>query len=85
MSISERSSVGASDAVANFSTILQRVETGEEITITRDGSPVARLVPMRPIVSAERRREAITAMRQLASRNRLASLRVKDMIAEGRK
>ena len=46
MSISERSSVGASDAGANFSTILQRVETGEEITITRDGSPVARLVPM---------------------------------------
>ena len=85
MGISERSSIGASDAVVSFSHLLERVETGEEITITRDGSPVARLVPVRPIVSAERRREAINAMRQLASRNRLDGLRVKDMIAEGRK
>jgi len=33
----------------------------------------------------ERRREAISRMRSLASRNRLRGLSVRDLIAEGRK
>ena len=85
MSISEGDSVAASDAEARFPELLNRVESGEKITITRDGEPVARLVPMRPVISTECRREAIDAMRQLASRNRLDGLRLKDLIAEGRK
>jgi prevent-host-death family protein len=77
--------VGAYDAKTHFSELLERVARGEEITITRHGAAVARLVPAREVVSEESRREAILSMRKLASRNRLDGLLVKDLIAEGRK
>ncbi|MCH5673876.1 type II toxin-antitoxin system Phd/YefM family antitoxin [Streptomyces gilvus] len=35
------------DAKTNFSRILQLVETGEEIIISRAGEPVAKVVPFR--------------------------------------
>lgn len=84
MDTSDVSTVGAYDAETRFSELLERVAGGEEITITRHGSPVARLIPARPTSSAESRYAAIVAMRELASRNRLSGLRVKDLIAEGR-
>lgn len=37
--------VGAFEAKTHFAQILQRVERGEEITITRRGKAIARLVP----------------------------------------
>ena len=77
--------VGAHVATTHFSELLDRVVAGEEITITRDGSPIARLVPVRESSTFDSRRHAIAAMRELASRNRLGDLRVKDLIAEGRK
>ena len=85
MSTSEANTVGAYEAKTRFSQLLERVAAGEEITITRHGSPVARLVPVLPAQSIERRREAILRMRELASRNRLDGLRVQDLITEGRR
>jgi len=85
MTTSEANTVGAYEAKTRFSQLLERVAAGEEITITRHGSPVARLVPALPAHSIERRREAILRMRELASRNRLDGLRVQDLIAEGRR
>jgi prevent-host-death family protein len=38
-------SVGAYDAKTRLSELLDRVERGEQIVITRHGKPVARLVP----------------------------------------
>ncbi len=38
-------SIGAYEAKTKLSELLDRVERGEEITITRRGVPVARLVP----------------------------------------
>jgi prevent-host-death family protein len=38
-------SVGAYDAKSRLSELLDRVEKGEQIVITRHGKPVARLVP----------------------------------------
>jgi prevent-host-death family protein len=38
-------SIGAYDAKARLSELLDRVEKGEQIIITRHGRPVARLVP----------------------------------------
>jgi prevent-host-death family protein len=76
--------VGAYDAKTHFSELLERVAAGEQITITRHGTPVARLVPVQPIYSEEQRRAAVVAMRQLASRNRLGGLSVKTLVAEGR-
>ena len=77
--------VGAYDAKARFSEILERVVNGEEITITRHGTAVARLLPIRPVATEQARRDAIQQMRALASRNRLDGLRVKDLVAEGRR
>jgi len=39
-------SVGAFDAKTHLSALLDRVERGEEVVITRRGKPVARLVPV---------------------------------------
>jgi len=81
----DANTVGAFEAKTRFSQLLERVAAGEEITITRHGHPVARLVPARQAHSVEERREAIRRMRELASHNRLDGLRVRDLIAEGRK
>lgn len=40
-------SVGVHEAKTHFSKLLERVVAGEEITITRRGEEVARLVPAR--------------------------------------
>jgi prevent-host-death family protein len=85
MKTSDMSTVGAYEAKTQFSQLLERVVAGEEITITRHGNPVARLVPARPTFSIESRKETILKMRELASRNRLGGLRVQDLKTEGRK
>jgi prevent-host-death family protein len=40
-------SIGAFEAKTRLSELLQRVEAGEQVTITKHGRPVARLVPIR--------------------------------------
>ncbi len=77
--------LGASAAEAGFSQLLTRVEGGEEFTITKDGAPVARLVPVRSPNHSADRPETIKAMRRLAARNRLAGLPIRALIDEGRK
>lgn len=81
----DKGDVGAYEAKTHFSELLERVENGEEVTITRHGSPVARLVPVRRGGTREGRKAAIEAMRQLAAGNSLKGLRIKDLIAEGRR
>ncbi|HEX4053565.1 MAG TPA: type II toxin-antitoxin system prevent-host-death family antitoxin [Tepidisphaeraceae bacterium] len=78
------STVGAYDAKTRFSELLARVEAGEEITITRHGSPVARLVPIKKKYSAAERREAIERIRQLQKGLSLGGLKIRDLIDEGR-
>jgi prevent-host-death family protein len=39
--------VGVHEAKTHLSRLLRAVEAGEEVTIVRDGTPVARLVPAR--------------------------------------
>jgi len=57
--------VGAFDAKNRLSHLLDLVESGEEVTITRHGKEVARLVPAK---SARNRDEARAAMRRLRER-----------------
>lgn len=47
-------SVNIYDAKTGFSRLIARVESGESVTISRNGRPVARLVPATP-ERAERR------------------------------
>ena len=76
--------VGAFEAKAHLTEILDRVERGESLTITRDGKPVAHLVP----ISSPHQRfriEAIQALREFGKGNQLDGLKIRDLIDEGRR
>ena len=45
--------VGAREANQQFSKLLREAENGREIIITRNGTAVARLVPVRPALSPQ--------------------------------
>jgi prevent-host-death family protein len=77
--------VGAYEAKTHLSELLEKVEAGEEITITKHGAPVAKLVPVRKEVSAEQRVAAIERIQQLANGLSLGGLKVRDLINEGRR
>ena len=59
--------VGAFEAKNTFGALLDRVEAGEQIEITRHGRPVAHIVP-RPAITAERREIALAAMQRIRQR-----------------
>jgi prevent-host-death family protein len=74
--------VGAYEAKTHLPALLERVANGEEITITRHGKAIARIVPVeRP--SVERRREAIARIKELRKGQTLG-IPLKDAINEGR-
>ena len=77
--------VGAYEAKTHLSELLEKVAAGEEITITKHGAPVAKLVPVKKEVSAEQRVAAIERIQQLATGLSLGGLKVKDLINEGRR
>ena len=83
-SIGAANTIGAYDAKTHFSELLGRVEAGEEVTITRHGTPVARMVPATRQRTPEEIRATFEAMRKLAARHTLGGLRIKDLINEGR-
>ncbi|MFT3742128.1 MAG: type II toxin-antitoxin system prevent-host-death family antitoxin [Gammaproteobacteria bacterium] len=63
--------IGAFEAKTNFSALLQQVESGEQIIITKHGHPVAKLIPIesqirRPI------KEVIRQLEQFGSRHNLS-------------
>ncbi len=63
-------SVGAFEAKTHFSALLEEIERGNEITITKHGRPVAKLVPFgnHPRMTAA---EAIDGLLKLQSRLKL--------------
>ncbi len=77
--------VGAYEAKTHLSELLEKVEAGEEITITKHGAPVAKLVPVKKVASLEERSAAIMRIQKLAKGLSLGGLRVKDLIGEGRR
>jgi len=77
--------VGAYEAKTHLSELLEKVEAGEEITITKHGAPVAKLVPVKKEVRPEERVAAIERIQKLASGLSLGGLKVKELISEGRR
>jgi prevent-host-death family protein len=78
--------VGTFDAKNRFSELLSRAEAGEEISITRHGKIVAKLVP------AENDNDRLESARAAAARIRemrkgvtLGGLKIKDLIKEGQR
>ena len=76
--------VGAFDAKTNFSALLERVERGEHIVITRRGKPVARLMP---IATARKVKvsDAMAKLRELRKGATLGGLSWKQLRDAGRK
>ncbi len=77
--------VGAYEAKTHLSELLEKVEAGEEITITKHGSPVAKLVPVKKEASADERIAAIQRIQKLATGLSLGGLKVKDLVSQGRR
>lgn len=73
------------DAKNRLSALLDRVEKGEEISITRRGKVVAKIVPARPGFDRAKAREAAEGIRRLSKGLSLGGLKIKDLINEGRK
>lgn len=76
--------VGSSGAKTNFLALLDRVERGEQIVITRRGKPIARLVP---ITEAQKSKvsTAMARLRELRKGTTLGGLSWKEMRDGGRK
>jgi prevent-host-death family protein len=75
--------VGVYEAKTQLPRLLDEVEQGETITITRYGRPIARIVPLR----SRRRtvREVIEAIKEFRRGHTLNGLTIKELIEEGRR
>ena len=76
--------VGAFDAKTKLGQLLDWVEAGEEVAITRRGKVVAKLVP--PPHSGfdrERARTAAQRIREMRKGVTLGRLKIKDLISKG--
>jgi len=79
------SKVGAYHAKTHLGQLLDRVERGERITITRHGKPVAELVPPvgAPQMTVD---EAVEGLLEIRSRSPLGpDLTIEQLIDEGRR
>ncbi len=76
--------VGAFEAKSRLGQLLDWVEAGEEVVITRRGEVVARLVPPHLAFDRERSRRAVARIREMRKGMTLGGLAIKDLISEGR-
>ena len=76
--------IGAFEARNKLGQLLDRVEAGEEVVITRRGRIVARLVPPRPAIDPEQARNAAAAIRAMSKGVTLGGQKIKDMVSEDR-
>jgi prevent-host-death family protein len=81
--------VGIFDAKTHLSSLIEEVESGREIIITRHGKPVAKLVQADDRLTADsiaRRRQAIARIKQIASELKINPTHdeIKAWINEGR-
>ena len=78
-------SVGAYEAKTHLPQLLDRVVRGEEIQITRNGRPVARLVPETASDEPDVR-DVIAQIRQFRKGRKLGGdVTIRDLIEEGRR
>jgi prevent-host-death family protein len=76
--------VGAFEAKTHLSRLLEEVEAGEQVLITRHGRAVARLLPVEPPVD-QQRAEAVSRLRAFRTGKTLNGLSLQSLRDEGRK
>lgn len=77
--------VGAFEAKSRLGRLLDWVEAGEEVTITRRGKAVARLVPATLPLDAEKGLKIAARIREMRQGVTLGELKIRDLISEGRR
>ena len=76
--------VGAFEAKNKLGTLLDWVEAGEEVLITRRGKAVARLVPAEPGFDRAKARRAADGLLEARRGITLGGLKIKDLVKQGR-
>ena len=76
--------IGAFEAKNKLGTLLDWVEQGEEVLITRRGKAVARLVPAEPGFDRAKARRAADGILEARRGITLGGIKIKDLINEGR-
>ena len=76
--------VGTFEAKNRLSALIDLVQAGEEIEITRNGKAVARLVPAKAR-DIEKAREAATVLRAIRAQARTGPESLKDLVNAGRR
>lgn len=76
--------VGVFEAKNKLTALLDEVEGGGEILITRRGKPVARLVRADPGFDRAKARRAAGGLRAASKGQALGSLSLEELICEGR-
>ena len=76
--------IGADEAQIQLSHLIEEVGRGQQVAITKNGTPVALLVPV-PSTPKSDVREVIRQLRELRQGISLGGLTVREMIEEGRR
>ena len=76
--------VGAFEARNKFSVLLDQVERGSEIVITRRGRAVAKLMPIASGFDRAKAKRAAYRLREASKGLKLRGLKIKDLINQGR-
>ena len=77
--------VGVFEAKNRLTALLDEVEEGGELMITRRGKPIARLVPAEPGFDRTRARRAAEGLRAASKGQTLGGISLKELVAEGRR
>ena len=76
--------IGAFEAKSKLGTLLDWVESGQEVLITRRGKAVARLVPADPGHDRAKARRAVEGILEARRGLTLGGIAIKDLVNEGR-
>jgi prevent-host-death family protein len=76
--------VGTEEAKTHLSRLIDEVTRGQEVAITKNGTPVALLVPV-PSTQKPDVREVIRQLQELRRGITLGTLSLREMIEEGRR
>lgn len=80
-----KNQVGAFEAKNTLGTLLDRVEQGESLVITRRGRPVARLCPIELGIDRARAARAVDGLLATSRGLTLGGIAIRDLIIAGQK
>ena len=76
--------IGPSKAKNTLSALLDQVEHGAEIVITRHGKAVAKLVPAELGFDREKAKRVVAGLREASKGLMLRGLKIRDLLNQGR-